>query len=88
MQGVDTNEAGKAQLTLEYKTTSFENFIASFENSEAELPKFDIVYLVQMLYYVKNASLVLGNAMKLLDTKGRLFLIHVSGKSGYSKVGP
>ncbi|XP_063726761.1 histamine N-methyltransferase-like [Symsagittifera roscoffensis] len=86
LQSLTTSEEGQAQVTLTFKTTSFEDYIATFEASGEALPKYDMVYLVQMLYYVKNPFSVLENSIKSLEGTGRLFLIHVSGHSGYAKV--
>ncbi|XP_075241444.1 histamine N-methyltransferase-like [Convolutriloba macropyga] len=86
LQGLTAPESGKAQVSLTFKTTSFEDYIAGYEGEGGELPKYDIVYLVQMLYYVKSPFSVLENSIRSLEGTGRLFLIHVSGHSGYAKV--
>ena len=84
-----TNEngsEGKGTVKLDFKVISFEEFVASNQASGGEIPKYDVIYLVQMLYYVKDPFTVLENAVEYLGDSGKLFLIHVSGNSGYAKV--
>ena len=82
----ENGSEGKGTVKLDFKITSFEDFITANGESGAKIPKYDVVYLVEMLYYVKDPFTVLGKAVDYLEDSGKLFLIHTSKSSGYAKV--
>ncbi|XP_027691414.1 histamine N-methyltransferase [Vombatus ursinus] len=51
-----------------------------------ELQKWNFIHMIQMLYYVKDIPDTLKFFHSLLDTKGKILIILVSGTSGWDKL--
>ncbi|XP_074071172.1 histamine N-methyltransferase [Macrotis lagotis] len=51
-----------------------------------ELQKWNFIHMIQMLYYVKDIPATLKYFHSLLDTKGKILIILVSGISGWDKL--
>ncbi|XP_073401663.1 histamine N-methyltransferase isoform X1 [Dendrobates tinctorius] len=77
------------------KTTGLENINFNWHkktSSEFELQvkkekserKYDLIHMIQMLYYVKDVPATLRFFRRLLAPNGKLLIILVSGKSGWS----
>ncbi|CAI9593617.1 unnamed protein product, partial [Staurois parvus] len=51
---------------------------------EKQYTNYDFIHMIQMLYYVKDIPATLKFFTSLLSAEGKLLIILVSGKSGWS----
>ncbi|NXQ82627.1 HNMT methyltransferase, partial [Nyctibius grandis] len=52
-------------------------------NAEKKSKKWDFIHMIQMLYYVKDVPATIRYFHSLLEAQGKLFIILVSGTSGW-----
>nr|QNG40900.1 histamine n methyltransferase [Hofstenia miamia] len=79
---VKANSKAWDQVKVEFVEDTIEAFYE--ENS---MRRFDFIYMVQMLYYVKDYKQVLQNILGMMrDSKSYGIILHVSSNSGYAKV--
>lgn len=75
---------------LDYITFNWNKMTASeFEQqwkTKKMTKKADFIHMIQMLYYVKDPGATISFFQSLLDKKGKLLIILVSGASGWGKL--
>ncbi|NWV26731.1 HNMTA methyltransferase, partial [Origma solitaria] len=65
-----------------HKETAYE--YESRMNVEKKTEKFDFIHMIQMLYYVKDVPATIRYFHSLLESQAKLFIILVSGNSGWA----